>query len=204
MDPSPFKPKPAIPFHLTNGPSPLSGSTEARDKKEKDSLYAQIQNSNRGRQVVNFDGPKGYFPKSSTSANLDGSNGRERHQIVLQTQELNVTKDSLHHEFRLLAKSEEVLKVQRHTIQALVGTLNKLVSPEEMGKHYGVVLPNDFGLGTLLNSSLQPFASYVQRPALHERLRRHSHHVQTAQAKEHPVCVVWRLGGAGKSQLIPN
>lgn len=31
---------------------------------------------------MNFDGPNGYFPKSSTSANMDGSNGRERHQMV--------------------------------------------------------------------------------------------------------------------------
>jgi GTP cyclohydrolase IA len=82
MDLPPFRPKPAIPSHLTDGPSPLGVSTEARDKKERDSLYAQIQNSNRGRQVVNFDGPNGYFPKSSTGANMDGSNCRERHQMV--------------------------------------------------------------------------------------------------------------------------
>ena len=77
MDSPPFRPKPAIPSHLTDGPSPLGVSIEARDKRERDSLYAQIQNSNRGRQVVNFDGPNGYFPKSSTSANMDGSNCRE-------------------------------------------------------------------------------------------------------------------------------
>jgi GTP cyclohydrolase IA len=76
-----LRPKPAILSHPTDGPSPLSESTEARDKKERDSLYAQIENSNRGRHVVNFDGPNGYFPKSSTGANMDGSNCRERHQI---------------------------------------------------------------------------------------------------------------------------
>ena len=37
---------------------------------------------NRGRQLVNFEGPNEYFPKSFTSANMDGSNGRERHQMV--------------------------------------------------------------------------------------------------------------------------
>ena len=31
---------------------------------------------------MNFDGPKGYFPKSFTSANMDGSNGSERQQMV--------------------------------------------------------------------------------------------------------------------------
>ncbi|KAF1956997.1 GTP cyclohydrolase I [Byssothecium circinans] len=59
-------------------PLPLSEPTEARDKKERDSLYAQIQNSNRGRQAVNFD----ELPKSSTSANIDGSNGSETHQMI--------------------------------------------------------------------------------------------------------------------------
>jgi len=82
MDSPPFKPKSAIPSHLTNGPSPLSVSTEARDKKERDSLYVQIQNSSQGRQAVNFDELNRYFPKSSTSANMDGSNARERHQMV--------------------------------------------------------------------------------------------------------------------------
>jgi hypothetical protein len=82
MDSPPFKPKPAIPSHLANGLLPLGVSTEARDKKERDSLYAQIQNSNRGRQVVSFNEPSGYFPKLSTSVNMDGSNGRERHQMV--------------------------------------------------------------------------------------------------------------------------
>jgi GTP cyclohydrolase I len=82
MDSLPFKPKPAVPSHLTNEPLPLSVSTEARDKKERDSLYAQIQNSNQGRQLVSFDGPNEYFPKSSTSAKMDGSSGRERHQMV--------------------------------------------------------------------------------------------------------------------------
>ena len=35
----------------------------------------------KGRRLVNFDGPKGYFPKSFTSANMDGSNGSERQQM---------------------------------------------------------------------------------------------------------------------------
>jgi len=82
MDSPPLKSKPAIPSHLANGPPPLSVSTEARDKKERDSLYAQIQNSNRGRQAVNFDEPNRYFPKSSTSASMDGSSACERRQMV--------------------------------------------------------------------------------------------------------------------------
>lgn len=77
-------PKPAIPSHLTSVPSPLGGSTEARDKKERDTLYAQIQSSNRGCQVVNFDEPSEYFPKSSTGVkNMDGSsNDRGRQQMA--------------------------------------------------------------------------------------------------------------------------
>jgi GTP cyclohydrolase I len=77
----PFETKPAIPSHLT-GPFSLGVSTEACDKKERDSLYAQIQNSSQGLQAVNFDEPNEYPLKASTSANLDGSNSREKHQIV--------------------------------------------------------------------------------------------------------------------------
>jgi GTP cyclohydrolase I len=82
MDSLPFRPKPALPSHLKNGPLPLSVCTEARDKKERDSLSTHIQNSNRDCQVVNFDGSNGCFPKLPTSANMDGSNGLKRHQMV--------------------------------------------------------------------------------------------------------------------------
>ena len=55
MDSPPIRPKP-IPSHLANGPlSPLRLSQEARDRRERDNLYAAIETSNRGRQVVNFD-----------------------------------------------------------------------------------------------------------------------------------------------------
>jgi len=75
MDSPPFRPKP-IPSHLTNGSSPLSTTTEARDKKERDSLKAAILTSSRGRQPVDFEGVSdGYFPKRATSANADGRNG---------------------------------------------------------------------------------------------------------------------------------
>ena len=39
-------------------------ATEARDRKERDSIYASIQSSNRGRPAVNFDTPNGSYPKS--------------------------------------------------------------------------------------------------------------------------------------------
>jgi GTP cyclohydrolase I len=86
MDSPPFKPKAAIPSHLTNGPSspsPLSLSTEARDKKERDSLFAAIQSSNRGRQAVNFDvaNHNGYFPKPSSS-NTDQRGAQDRHRMI--------------------------------------------------------------------------------------------------------------------------
>ncbi|KAF2871284.1 GTP cyclohydrolase I [Massariosphaeria phaeospora] len=80
--PPPFKPKPAIPSHLTNGPSPLSVSAEVRDRKERDSLFAAIQISNRGRQVVNFDGPNGTHLNKSSSANMDGRESQEENDIV--------------------------------------------------------------------------------------------------------------------------
>ncbi|KAF2260614.1 GTP cyclohydrolase I [Lojkania enalia] len=87
MDSPPLRQKTAIPSHLTNGPSPLSISTEARDKKERDSLYAAIQTSNRGRQVVNFNSPNGYFPKSSTSA-MESPAYHKHHDIIYSDTEV--------------------------------------------------------------------------------------------------------------------
>lgn len=81
MDLPTFSPKPAIPSYLTDEPLPLGVSTDARDKRERDSLYAQIQNSNRGRQVVNFDEPNEFLPESSTGAKIDGSNYGETYLI---------------------------------------------------------------------------------------------------------------------------
>lgn len=80
--PPPHKAKPAIPSHLTNTSSPLSISTEARDKKERDSIYAAIESSKRGRQAVDFDGPNGYFPKTSTSADVQTPSARQKHKII--------------------------------------------------------------------------------------------------------------------------
>ena len=40
---------------------------------------------------MNFDEPKGYFPKSLTSAKMDSINGSERHQMVHS--ELDVKED---------------------------------------------------------------------------------------------------------------
>lgn len=82
MDSPPFKPEPATTSHLMHGPLPFSLPTEACDKEERHSLHSQIQNSNWGHQVVNIDDPNRYFPKSSTSANMDDGNGHERHQMV--------------------------------------------------------------------------------------------------------------------------
>jgi GTP cyclohydrolase I len=77
-----------MPCHLANRPLSLSVSTEARNKKEKDSLYVQIEDLNRGRQIVSVDRPNEGSSKSSTGANINSGNGRERHQIVYS--EINV------------------------------------------------------------------------------------------------------------------
>ncbi|KAF2734628.1 GTP cyclohydrolase I [Polyplosphaeria fusca] len=71
MSSDPPKPKPAIPSHLTNVPSPLAASTEARDKKERESLKAAIQVSNRGRPVVDFE-------KANSHPNVDDHGGYEQ------------------------------------------------------------------------------------------------------------------------------
>ncbi|KAJ4377265.1 GTP cyclohydrolase 1 [Neocucurbitaria cava] len=82
MDADTPRPKSALPTHMVNGRSPLSVSTEARDKKERESLFNAIETSNRGRQIVNFDGPNGYFPPRSSAANMGGGSVHDRHEII--------------------------------------------------------------------------------------------------------------------------
>ena len=90
MDSPPFRPKP-LPSHLINGHSPLAQSakvdnkdkaTEMRDRKERDNLYSSIEASNRGRQIVNFDGPGGYFPTAATSADAHGPETHQEYELV--------------------------------------------------------------------------------------------------------------------------
>ncbi|EMD84728.1 hypothetical protein COCC4DRAFT_37621 [Bipolaris maydis ATCC 48331] len=89
MDADTTKPHSAVPTHMVNGGSPLRLTTEARDKKERENLFNAIETSNRGRQVVNFDGPTGYFPAKAFAANNSGgsassglemSNGHMEHE----------------------------------------------------------------------------------------------------------------------------
>ena len=82
MDADAPRPKSALPTHMINGGSPLKLSTEARDKKERESLYNAIETSNRGRQMVNFDGPNGYFSTKASAAHMDGGSVHDRHQII--------------------------------------------------------------------------------------------------------------------------
>ncbi|KAJ4349317.1 GTP cyclohydrolase 1 [Ascochyta clinopodiicola] len=73
----------AIPSHIANGGSPLKKSVKSRDQKERDTLHHAIQLSERGRQIVDFDGPKSYFPSAATgsSADINGGSVRNRHAI---------------------------------------------------------------------------------------------------------------------------
>ncbi|KAH6639001.1 GTP cyclohydrolase I [Boeremia exigua] len=66
----------AIPAHVNgssqpHNSSPLRQSVKSRDQKERESLHHAIQLSERGRQIVNFDGPSGYFPDGVKSAIAD-------------------------------------------------------------------------------------------------------------------------------------
>ncbi|KAF2845287.1 GTP cyclohydrolase I [Plenodomus tracheiphilus IPT5] len=67
------KPVSALPTHMVNGRSPLRVSQEARDQKERESLFNAIETSNRGRQIVNFDGPNGYFPEIDVEGYNEGA-----------------------------------------------------------------------------------------------------------------------------------
>ncbi|KNG45985.1 gtp cyclohydrolase i [Stemphylium lycopersici] len=81
MDADTSKPMSALPTHMTNGSSPLRLTTEARDKKERENLFNAIETSNRGRQVVNFDGPTSYFPAKASATNTNGSGAHNGHEM---------------------------------------------------------------------------------------------------------------------------
>ncbi|KAJ4316275.1 GTP cyclohydrolase I [Neodidymelliopsis sp. IMI 364377] len=84
MDGKDEQPKPtAIPSHIANGGSPLKKSQKSRDQKERESLHHAIQLSERGRQIVNFDGPTSYFPANAkgSSADINGGSVHNRHLI---------------------------------------------------------------------------------------------------------------------------
>jgi GTP cyclohydrolase I len=94
MDAESQKPVSAIPSHLTGGPNVSRVPTEVRDQKERENLYNAIETSNRGRQIVDFDGPSSYFPAKATAAAMktttpsngtvpvNGTSEQKRHEIV--------------------------------------------------------------------------------------------------------------------------
>lgn len=77
MDADTPKPKSALPTHMVNGGSPLRLTHEARDQKERETLYNAIETSNRGRQIVDFDGPNGYFAPTAS-----GPSTNVKHHII--------------------------------------------------------------------------------------------------------------------------
>ena len=82
MDADSTKPVSALPSHMLSGSSPLKVSTKVRDQKERENLFNAIETSNRGRQIVDFDGPNGYFQPKSTPAKMNGGSAPETHEVV--------------------------------------------------------------------------------------------------------------------------
>lgn len=83
----------AIPSHvanIANGGSPLKKSVKSRDQKERESLHHAIQLSERGRQVVNFDGPNSYFPAIAKGSNVDTNGGNVLNKHILRNGEIDV------------------------------------------------------------------------------------------------------------------
>ncbi|KAL1645688.1 GTP cyclohydrolase I [Diplodia intermedia] len=62
MDPSHQKPLSAIPPHVVNG----SATTETRDQRERENLYASIQSSASARQPIELAHPNGTYSKPQT------------------------------------------------------------------------------------------------------------------------------------------
>lgn len=73
------KPVSALPSHMVNGRSPLRVSQKVRDQKERETLYNAIEISNRGRQIVDFDGPSAYFHNDSSERKMNGGDAHDPH-----------------------------------------------------------------------------------------------------------------------------
>ncbi|KAF3009641.1 GTP cyclohydrolase 1 [Curvularia kusanoi] len=90
----------AIPSHINGSSqphvsSPLKKSVKSRDQKERESLHHAIQLSERGRQVVNFDGPSSYFPESSSSvADTNGGSSVHNRHILRNNGEVADVEDA--------------------------------------------------------------------------------------------------------------
>lgn len=82
MDADSSKPKSALPTHMVNGRSPLRLATEARDQKERESLFNAIETSSRGRQIVNFDGPDSFIPAKASTSEISSESAHAQHEIV--------------------------------------------------------------------------------------------------------------------------
>ncbi|KAF2421061.1 putative GTP cyclohydrolase I [Tothia fuscella] len=94
MDSPPLNPKPksSIPSYLTNTSplSPLSISQEARDKRERDKLYASIESSNTVRHPVDLDAPNNsssYFGNKKHTPTKPFMNGHAYHPENLLSEE---------------------------------------------------------------------------------------------------------------------
>jgi GTP cyclohydrolase IA len=77
--PSQYSRRPTVPSYLMNGNSPLHpNSTEARDKRERESLYSSIKSSNTRKELVegfnNHNGAPSSFPHTSSSSHGASSN----------------------------------------------------------------------------------------------------------------------------------
>lgn len=76
---TPSKSKSALPSYLTNGSSPLHhpNPTEARDRKERESLYSSIKSSNTRKELVDVGGSTS---SSSTAVNSEPVILSQRHR----------------------------------------------------------------------------------------------------------------------------
>lgn len=66
---------------MVQGSSPLKVSQKVRDQKEREHLYNAIETSNRGRQIVDFDGPTDYFPAKASAADTNGDSYHKQHEV---------------------------------------------------------------------------------------------------------------------------
>ena len=72
-------------------------ATQARDKKERESIYSAIENSNRGRPAVNFNETNGHHSKSSAQ-NGDHHTFRDRTSLIhseIEEEDTNHTSDDV-------------------------------------------------------------------------------------------------------------
>jgi GTP cyclohydrolase I len=72
-------PHPTLASQTMNGKTVVKIPDQVRDRKERESLFNAIETSNRGRHIVDFNSPDGFFPAKLPPPITNGASAQDGH-----------------------------------------------------------------------------------------------------------------------------